>query len=54
MYYTVCVYIYIYIYIYIVNKDCEYPKNECSMHGYLRQNISAEQNIYFLVKLQEN
>ena len=25
-----------------VNNDCEYPKNEFSMHGYLIQNIPAE------------
>ena len=48
----ICIYIriYIYIYIYNVNNDCEYSKNECSMHGYLIQNIPAEQNIYFCLK----
>ena len=33
------IYIYIYIYINISNEDCEYPNNECSMHGYLIQNL---------------
>ena len=33
-----------------VNKDFEYSKNECSMHGYLMKNIPAEQNIYFCIK----
>ena len=28
--------------VYQVNKDCEYPKNECSMHGYSIQNIPDE------------
>ena len=27
--------------------NCEYPKNQCSMHGYLKQDIRAEHNIYF-------
>ena len=46
IYICVCVWcIYIYIYIYQVNEDCEYPKNECSMYGYVIQNIPAEQNI---------
>ena len=40
------IYIYIYIYIYQVNKDSEYPKNKCSMHCYLIQDIPVEQNIY--------
>ena len=40
------IYICIYIYIYKVNEDCEYPKNECSMHGYLIQNIPADQTIF--------
>ena len=40
----------VYIYIHQVNKDCEYPKNERSMHGYLIQNIPAVQNIYFCLK----
>ena len=56
------IYIYIYIYIYVcvcvcvcvcvyqVNKECEYPKNECSMHGHLIQNIPLKQNIYFCLK----
>ena len=39
--------------IYQVNKDCEYPKNEGSMRGYLIQNIPAEQK-NFSVKIQEN
>ena len=47
------IYIYIYIYIYIVNKDSEYPKNECSMHIYLIQNIHVEQDIYFCLKKQQ-
>ena len=34
------------IYIYI----SEYPKKECSMHGYLIQNKPADQNIYFCLK----
>ena len=45
-YSIVCMHIYIYIYIHQVNKNCEYPKNEC----YLIQNIHAEQNIYFCFK----
>ena len=36
----------IYIYIYIVDKDSEYPMNECLMHGYLIQNIPEEPNIF--------
>ena len=47
------IYIYIYIYIYNVNKDCKYPKNECSMDGYLIQNIPAEQNIFFNLKIKK-
>ena len=32
----------------------EYPENECSMYGYLIQNLPAEQNIYILLfKKQE-
>ena len=33
-----------------VNKKWEYPQNECSMHGYLIQNITAEQDKYFDLK----
>ena len=40
----------IYIYIYQVKNDCEYPKKESSMHGYLIQNIPTEQNKYFCLK----
>ena len=40
--------------VYQVNKNSKYPKKKCSRHGYLIQNISAKQNIYFLVKIQEN
>ena len=47
------IYIYIYIYKYKVNEECEYLMNESSMHGYLIQNIPAEQIIYFLFKKQE-
>ena len=35
-----------------LNKETEtyeYPKNECSMHGYLIQNLPAKQNINILV-----
>ena len=39
--------------IYKTNKDCEYPKNECSMHSYSIENIPGEQNKYFLFKKQE-
>ena len=42
--------VYIYIYIYKVYEDCDYPKNECSMHGYSVQNIPAEQKIYICIK----
>ena len=51
IYMSVCVsvrtyiYIYIYIYIYQVNEDCEYSEKECSIHGYLIQNIPADQKI---------
>ena len=48
------IYIYINIYIYKVGEDCGYPKNDCSMLGFLIQNVLAEQNIYFSVKKQEN
>ena len=43
-------FLFIYIYIYQVNKACEYPKNECSIYGYLIQNIPAEPNIHFCLK----
>ena len=33
-----------------VNTDCGYPKDKCSMHGYLIQNIPGEENIYFSLK----
>ena len=39
-----------YLYQYKENNDSEYPKNECSMHGYLLQNKPVEQNIYFCLK----
>ena len=32
------------------NNDCEYPKKECSMHGYLIQKNPAAQNIYICLK----
>ena len=38
-----------YIYINEVNEDCDYPKNECSMQGYLIQNIPGEQYIYIYI-----
>ena len=51
------IYIYIYIYMYVcmhqVNKECKHPKNECSMLGYLIQDIPAEQNIYFGLKCKK-
>ena len=43
----------LYIYMYKLNEDSEYPKNECSIHGYLIQNITAEQLYIFFVKKQE-
>ena len=35
---------------YKVNNECEYPKKECSMHGYLIQNKPAGENIHFCLK----
>ena len=45
---NIYIYIYIYVCMYKVNKDCEYPKNECSMHGYLIENIPKEQKYIFV------
>ena len=39
----------IYVYVHQLNKDCKYPKNECSMYGYLIQNIPGEQDIYIYI-----
>ena len=50
VFYSILYSLYIYTYIYQVNKNCEYPKNECPMHSYLIQSIHAEQNIYFCLK----